>query len=403
MISLHHTLTSLSERDFLRLWLSLITMHLGTQMQMISRTFLVYQLTGSATILGLVGGSISVPMLGLGLFGGALADRLDRKLIVQGGQIGITTVALLVAVSISTDTVTWVHLLVASLLQGSMWSVLAPARQAIIPDLVSRPNLTNAMALTAGGRSLTTLIAPAIGGILYAIIGPAGVYYIVGGMGFLSVALTSSINKKKSKPPRSDANIFTDVRSGLEYLRTQRLVMVVLFVGLITSLLANPIVYVLPTFVVDIYHLESGAFGLLISALGLGALLGSLTIAAFGPKRRGLLLVAGGLVSALGLTLIALVPRYYPSVVFMLLLGIGNTSHLTLSHTLAMELVTDEFRGRIASVFTIGTGLLPLGLLPLGFAMDLWGGRVAIGALAVILFVASATIMLTQQQLRRLN
>ena len=179
--------------------------------------------------------------------------------------------------------------------------------------------------------------------------------------------------------------------------------MVVLFVGLITSLLANPIVYVLPTFVVDIYHLESGAFGLLISALGLGALLGSLTIAALGPKRRGLLLVAGGLVSALGLTLIALVPRYYPSVVFMLLLGIGNTSHLTLSHTLAMELVTDEFRGRIASVFTIGTGLLPLGLLPLGFAMDLWGGRVAIGALAVILFVASATIMLTQQQLRRLN
>ena len=378
-------------------------MSLATQMQMIARTFLVYELTGSARILGLVGASIAIPLFSLGLFGGAIADRMERKVLVQGGQLGIAAVALVVATLIASGTVTWVHLLIASLLQGTMWSVLMPARQAIIPELVSRTNLTNAMALTSGGKSLTTLVASAVGGVLYAVIGPEGVYYVVGGLALLAVALTASIQTETGPTARPQANILSDVKAGLSYLKGQHLVLVVLAVGMITALLASPVVYILPTFVVDVYGRDSEAFGLLISMLGLGALIGSITVAMIGPRRRGLLLLAGGLFATAALALIASVPLYYPAALFMTLLGIGSVAHQMLSNTLIMELVEGQFRGRVISVFSIGQGLMPLGLLPLGVAVDLLGNRVAVGILAAVLFAVSATTLLTQTQLRRLD
>jgi len=397
------TFSSLQEKDFLRLWLGLQVMSLATQMQMIARTFLVYELTGSARILGLVGASIAIPLFSLGLFGGAIADRMERKVLVQGGQLGIAAVALVVATLIASGTVTWVHLLIASLLQGTMWSVLMPARQAIIPELVSRTNLTNAMALTSGGKSLTTLVASAVGGVLYAVIGPEGVYYVVGGLALLAVALTASIQTETGPTARPQANILSDVKAGLSYLKGQHLVLVVLAVGMITALLASPVVYILPTFVVDVYGRDSEAFGLLISMLGLGALIGSITVAMIGPRRRGLLLLAGGLFATAALALIASVPLYYPAALFMTLLGIGSVAHQMLSNTLIMELVEGQFRGRVISVFSIGQGLMPLGLLPLGVAVDLLGNRVAVGILAAVLFAVSATTLLTQTQLRRLD
>ena len=397
------TFASLSEGDFLRLWLGLQVMSLATQMQMLARTFLAYELTGSAVVIALVSASMAIPMLTFGLLGGAIADRLDRKVLIQAGQLGLAGVAVLVGISITTDTVTWGHLLVAGALQGGCWATLNPARQAMIPQLVPRDKLTNAMALASAGKSLTTVLAPAIGGLLYAAVGPEGVYYLVSAMLVIAVVLTATIKSVTTRTRSAQTQVLADVKSGLSYIANSRMLLVILAVGMTTILFANPFLYLLPVFVVDVYGRDSDAFGLLISMLGVGALLGSLVVAALGSWRRGALLIAGGLFSGTALLLVGAVPVYYAALFFMFLLGVGSVAHLTLSQTLMMEQVDDELRGRVTSVFGMSTALMPFALIPIGIAVDAFGGQAVALTMGVALLAVSSTAFATQRQLRRLD
>ena len=400
---LRTTFESLSNRDFVRLWLGLQVMGFATQMQMLARTFLAYEITGSAVILGVVAAGTALPQLALGLFGGAVADRVDRKRLVQAGQFGIAAVAALVALSITTETVTWGHLLVGSLLQGAIFAVLAPARHALIPQLVTRRQLGNAMAVTAAGRSATTLVSPATAGVLYIVIGPAGVYYLVASLCLVAVVLTSSIRQVTERQAAARSKVLSEIKAGLSYIRKSRTVLVLLAVGSTTVFLAVPFVYLLPVFVVDVYGREAGAFGVLISVMGLGTMVGSITVASLGNRRRGLLLVVGGLLSAFALLLVALVPLYYAALSVMFVLGLGSVAHLMLSQALIMEQVDDEFRGRVMSVSQLSSGSLPLVLLPIGLAMEAIGSRPTVGILGVTLLVVSTTVLVTQKRLRGLQ
>ena len=136
----------------------------GMQMQMLARGYLVYDITGSAGKLGLVAAGSAIPMLTLALFGGAIADRMNRKLIIQLGQTIGAVLAVAVALMIIAGYVTWQLLFLVSVIQGAMFAFMMPARQAIIPQLVGKNNLSNAMALNAAAMSALTLTAPAVAG-----------------------------------------------------------------------------------------------------------------------------------------------------------------------------------------------------------------------------------------------
>ena len=146
------------------------------QMNLLAVGYLAFDITSSPILLAVVYGGYGLPLLCLSLFGGAISDRLERKRIIQFGQISMALTTLFVAVSITTGTVTWVHLLGVAIYQGAILSFLMPARQAIIPQLVGKDRLTNAFALNAMGMSVTTLVAPAVAGILYATAGPDVLY-----------------------------------------------------------------------------------------------------------------------------------------------------------------------------------------------------------------------------------
>jgi MFS family permease len=375
----------------------------GMQMQMIARGFLVYQLTGSAKIVGLVSAAGALPLLGLALFGGAIADRMDRKRIIQIGQGVSTALALFVAVSITTETLTWYHLLGTSLLQGVMWSFLTPARQAIIPELVGRRMLSNAMALNGAGFSITILVAPTVGGLLYALIGPEGVYYIIAALGLTAVTLTNPISSTSRRGRDTRSPILDDIKAGLSYIWGNHLVLVLLLVGVVTVLLAMPFKFLLPAFVADVYHREAEAFGLLISMLGLGSLAGSLAFASLGRWRRGLMLIAGGMASGIALLLVAAVPLYYPAIGIMVLLGLGDAGRRVLILVLIMEQVEDRYQGRVMSVYAMTFGLMPLGILPAGLAMDAWGGRTAALILGAAMLTTTTLVLVTQKRLRDLQ
>ena len=373
------------------------------QMQMLARGYLVYDLTEqNAAILGLVNAANAFPLLILALFGGAIADRMERKRIIQVGQGGAALNALFIAISISTDTVTWHHLMAAAVIHGALMAFLMPARQAIIPQLVGQERLANAMVINAAGMSAATVLAPTVAGILYAAINPEGVYYFITALGAVSLVLTGMLPKLANGGSARRAAMVSDIRAGLSYIRHSPLVLTLLLMGLTTTLLAMPFRFLMPVFVVDIYGRGPDAMGLLLTVMGVGTLVGSLAIAAIGRWRRGLLLIAGTIVSGIALLMVALFPFYFVGMGIMLLLGLGDSGRRALNQALIMEVSEDAYRGRVWSVFMMNFGLMPLGVLPAGIAIELLDGQKVVGALAVLLLATAIVVLITQRRLRNL-
>jgi MFS family permease len=397
------TFSSLANRDFRYLWLGMMAMMGGVQMEMVVIGYLVYDITGSAVLLGAVEAGFAIPTLALALFGGALADRIDRKRVIQVGQGVAALVGVSLAVVILTGNIRWEYLMIAALIEGAMFAFLMPARQSIIPQLVKPEQFTNAMGINSAAFSSMTLVAPAVAGGLYALLGPGAVYLMITGLYVVSVVLTTQVRRVESAPVEERRSVVGDIKEGLVYVLGNRMIMTILAIGFFGSLLSWPFRMLLPIFVVDVYHLGPDAMGLMISVLGAGSLVGSLAIASLGKWHRGLLLILGTFVSALGLALVASIPVYYAAVAIMVLLGLGEASRWTLSMTLIMERAEDRYRGRVSSIFMMNFGLMPLSVLPAGIAVEYLGGRVTIGIMAGILAIVATTILITQKRVRKLQ
>ena len=397
------TFSSLKVRGFLFLWLGVLAMMASVQMQMMARSYLVYDITGSASLLAIVSVGSALPILTLSLIGGVIADRVERKRVIQTGQAMSALLALIIGFAITTDRIAWYHLMAASVMQGALWAFLMPARQAIIPQLVGRERLSNALALNAAAMSGTSLASPAIAGGLYALAGPDTVYYVIAGLALTAVLLTALVPKAGSGQIRSESAMLKEIAAGLGYIRHSPIVLVLLVMGLATTLLAMPIRFLMPVFVVDVYQRGPDSLGLLLAVMGGGSLAGSLFIAWLGRWRRGLLLISGSFLSGVALLLLAAVPIYFAAAGIMLLLGLGDAARRTLNQTLVMEEVEDRFRGRVMSVFMMNFGLMPLGVLPMGLVADWIGGQAAIGIMAVLLLATTAAIFATQKRLRAMQ
>ena len=380
------------------------------QMQMLSRGYLVYDMESSGSLLGLVNVGASIPMLVLPLFGGVLADRVNRKRIIQAGQIVAALIAFSVFVLIRTERIEWFHLLVSSIMQGAVFALMMPARQALIPQLVGKGLLSNALALNTAAMSATTLAAPSVAGVLYGYFGPSNVYLLIGVLSLGSCIATLFVRhrgeiesdvKNHNVQGRGKINdLLSDITEGLKYVRGQRLIMVLLIMALATTVLAQPFRFLMPIFVVDVYKLGPESMGLLMSVMGLGALVGSIYIAAHGNKNRGKILLAGSFISGLSLLGVAVIPIYMLAVLFMVPLGLGDASRRTIIMTLIMEKSEERYRGRVMSIFMLNFGLMPLGVLPAGVISDLFGGQVAIGILAVMLIMVTCWVWFYQDGVR---
>jgi MFS family permease len=402
--SWRNTFSSLRHRDYLLFWLGMLGIMAGMQMQMLARGYLVYEITGSSVLLGLVAVGNALPMLGFSLFGGAFADRFDRRRIIQAGQATFALLALAVGILIVTDRVTWVHLLIAGAVQGVAFSFMMPARQSIIPQLVPRDQITNGMALSSAGMSAMTLMAPAFSGLLYAFAGPETVYFVISELGFGAIVFTTMISSSGANTTRRKrGSVIADIGAGLAYIRSNNLVLVLLIIGLSTTVLAQPFRMLMPLFILDVYHLEVKSMGLMVSAMGGASLFGALFVASISKWHRGRLLLIGSFMSGIALVLIASVPIYIAAVFFMIPLGLGDAGRRTLNQSLVMEEVDDEFRGRVMSVFMLNRGMMPLGVLPTAILADYVGAQVAIGVLGVLLLGFTLVITVTQKRLREMS
>lgn len=384
------------------LWVGMLFLMAGTQMQMLAQGYLAYEITGSGAVLGFINLGVALPLLTVPLFGGALADKIDRKLLIQGAQLVAALLALVLGVMVDTDIITWQHLMVSSMVQGALFSFMMPARQAIIPQLVGQSGLTNAMALNAAGMSAMTMAAPALAGFLYDWAGAWNLYYIIAALSFIAVLLTGIIKPEGEAAPKKQTAMLGDIWDGITYIARRRMLVTLLMVGLVTTILAMPFRFIMPVFVVDIYQQKADSMGLLLAIMGFGAMAGALYVASAGRKNRGIMLIVSSLLSGIGLLLVALIPIYSAAAVIMIILGMGDAGRMSLNQALLIELSDNEYRGRVMSIFMLNFGFMPLGTFPAGLMIDYLGGQAVIGMMGLGLIVVTAVIFLTQRQLRRI-
>ena len=401
---LGRTFESLSIRDYRLLWLSMMTGMSGTQMQMLARGILVYEITGSYALTGIVSVGFAPALLIGSVLSGTITERIERRTIIQATQFGQVGIAMAIGLLILTDLIVWQYILVASILQGAVFAFMMPARQVVIPKIVGMELMSNAMSLNSAAMSFTSMVAPAVGGVLYGFIGAEGVYFLVAALNVAAIGLTALLPQFPPDPNAPRRSILSNTAEGFAYVRRHRTLMSVIIFVALGTILSMPFRMLIPAISSDIFDASSFKTGVLVAVMGVGSLIGALAIAALREgQKRGLVLMASAFVSAFGLVVFAGLPFYWVGLIVMIFMGVGESGRFALGQALSMELTDDEHRARVASLFQMTFGLMPLGILPVSLAMELYGAEKTLFVLALILFAVSVISVVMMKQLRKLG
>ena len=399
------TFTSLSERDYAWYFAGNFAFFMGMQMQMILRGYLALKLTNVAIALGLVAASVAIPMMLVAPFGGTVADRVDKRKLLIISQTGSAIAALIMALLILSDAVEFWHLLVMSLVTGTIMSFNMPARQAIVPQLVPQHKLMNAISLQQAGMNLTRILAPATAGLLIGPFGVGVVYLITFVLFLVAVASEFHLPVHGMKAIRKKAPFREDFLGGFKYIRDHRMIALLLSLGLVFPLLGFPLQQMLPVFARDVFNDDGGSkLGLLAASQGIGGLAGAMIAANLGGfPQKGKLMLVGGLWMG-GLFIAFTQMSMFIPALFMLALGnVGGMIFQTTNNTVIQSNIPAEVRGRVMSVMMMSFGLMPLGVLPVAAAADRFGPDVAVAGSSTLLLVALVAFFTLSRRLRTLR
>ncbi len=389
------TFHSLGNPGYRRFWFSLIFLMAGINMQMLARGQLAWDLTGDVFLVALVGSGFAPPILAFALFGGSLADRWNRRKMIQYSQLIVSIVTFLVGLSITTGLVTIWILFGAACMQGLCWSFMMPARQAIIPQLVEDGELTNAVALNASGMALMTLAGPGIGGLAYDFLGAEYTYFLISGLLFMAFLLMIAVRERREATSgrQRGSNMLRSVWLGLRYSAGNKTLRVLLLLVLATTMTSQSFRSLMPAQAEVIFGGGSRELGLLMSMIGVGALTGSLFIAGLTENmRRGIVLLSATALSAIAILLSTYISVLIMGAFAMVLLGLGDSGRRALNSALILENTDPDYRGRVMGIYMLNFGLRPLGAIPLGLLAE----RTSLQfSFAVAGFVLAAAVIMT--------
>jgi MFS family permease len=340
----------------------------GTWMQMTAQGFLVFQLTNSSAYLGYVGFASGVPSWLFMLYGGVVADRISRRTLLLITQSVMMILAFILAALALFESVQPWHILVLAFGLGLANAFDAPARLAIVSEMVPREDLTNAVALNGAMFNMAAAVGPALAGITYAAFGPAWCFTINGFSFIAVIAALIAMNFRPKVHTHQNNSTFSSLKEGLNFVNHQPIIRTLIMLVAATSLFGLSLGTLLPAWSVKILHGDATTNGLLYSARGLGSLFGALAIASLGHVTyRGKLISIGSLFVPIFISLFALVHWVPLSLLLMALLGIGSIMVVNLSNAMIQSLVPDVLRGRVMGVYsTVFMGSMPLGALFLG-------------------------------------
>lgn len=365
----------------------------GMNMMIILRGWLVFELTERASALGLIMATVALPMLVLAPIGGVVADRVDKRTLLIWTQSTLTIVNLVNTVFVWAGVIQFWHLLVMSVLSGAAFSFNMPGRQALVPTLVPRERLMNAMSLTTAAMNASRVVAPALGGALIEPLGMGGAFAVC--TAFYAVAVVTTAMLPPAPPVRRETEFtfFEDFKGGFAYIRTDQLVLGLLLFATVPAVFAMPYQTLMPVFADKVWGVGEVGLGLLQAAAGLGGLVGALVVANLDAyPRKGRLLIWSTVAFGAFVAAFALSPSFYPALFFIAATGLVSMVGMTVTNTSIQLVIPDHVRGRVMSVMMMTFGLMPLGAVPASFLADAIGSP-ATTALGAGLMVASALLI----------
>ncbi len=410
--SLRHALEVFENRDYRYLWFSSLFSFMGMQMQQVARSILAWDLTHSFGATGMIMLSFGLPMLLLSLFGGAIADRLNKKDLSVFTQIGIGLLALVTAVLLVTDLMTFEILFVLGLVQGTFFAIGMPARQPLMALVVGPNQLMSAMAMGNAAMNGTRLIAPAAAGPLIFWGGVEAAYFVMAALYLLSVVTLIAVPRVHGRPMEGRRGSVTrEIGEGLRYVIHDRTLRYLLLMGFTSALFAMPYIALLPGFVERDLGMDRANVSYLMAATGVGALIGSLVIALFTEHpRKPLFQFGAGQLSAVGLVLLgvlAVSAGFTGAMIAIVFLGLVLTSFQTLNMTMVMASARQEYYGRVMSIMMITFSTMPMMSAPLGFIADRTGAStlfivqgVAVAVMITLISLSNRSYILSREQPR---
>ena len=399
------TFESFHDPTFRWFFLAMLGQMAAMNSQMLVRGWLTYDLTGSYADLGLVAVASATPMLFLSMIGGVFADRFPKRQVLQLGQTASLLLAATMAVLLFADVLEFWHLITASVVQGTIMALMMPSRQSMIPDLVPPEQFTNAIALNAAGMNSMRLLAPGLGGIVIGLAGASWVYLAMTALyGFAILGLTKvpAVAPRRRDAADSRGGV-SDLLDGFRYIRRTPTIFALLIASFITSLLAMPYLHILAGYVDDVFGAGPEQLGILISLIGVGALVGALFLASIRDGRRGLILLLSVTLMGVGLIGLAVVDSFYMAMPVMLVLGLGSAGRQALSNVLIQSNVEDAYRGRVMSVYMTQFSVMSFGTFGIGLVSEVVGVQVVIGMLGITLIAVMLGIMAFVPLLRRMR
>ncbi|MCY4082288.1 MAG: MFS transporter [Caldilineaceae bacterium] len=398
--------TTLANTDYRLLLGSSTLWWLAHYMEMIVLGWLVLEITDSAGLVGLVGFCRSIPSLLVGGFGGLLADRFGRRPLVIASQTITFCMYAIVAVLLAAGLLAIWHLVVIALTLGCAWAMDWPTRRALIPDLVGRPRVVDALMLENLGMSIARALGPLLAGLVLDAYDVLGCFLTLSGLSAISLLLLRALSRQpipRTSSPTS-ASPLAQIRDSVLYVRQNQSILAVTLITMIMNMLAFPYMNFLPVFARDVLNQGPVGLGYLGASVGIGNVVGLFLV---NWARRftspGWIFIAGTLLQCMALLTFTTSSVFAVSWALLLLVGIGHACFGIMQSSIVLLAAADERRGQAMGAIAVAIGAGPFGKLQTGILADAFGAPLAVGAEAALAALLVAAVAATLPELRQVD
>jgi MFS family permease len=395
------TFPALKNRNYKLYFFGQLVSLIGTWLQIVAQGWLVLQLTNSAFLIGLVAALATLPTLLFTLFGGVVVDRFPKKHILLFTQSAAMVLAFVLGILTSIGHIQIWEIGLISFLLGTVNALDAPARQAFVPEMVTKDQLASAIALNSGAFNTARVIGPSMAGILIALVGTGGAF-IINGVSYIAVIIALLAMHIELYVPDKKIHPIKAIRQGLTYSFSHPIIRTLIIFAGVTSIFGWSYTTVIPLIAKNEFHLGAAGLGYLFAASGSGALVAAVFISAFSKKVSGMVFILGGnSIFALSLILFSFTTNFYMALLLLFLSGFGLISQASMMNSTIQGMVRSEFRGRVMSIYILMfIGFVPLGNMEIGYLSEKFGTSIAIRIGAIIVFIFGLIIFIYRNKIR---
>ena len=397
---------SLKINDYLYLWVGMLGSAFAMNMQLVAQGWLVYEMTSSALNLTYVTLAFMLPQVIFSPIGGVLADRVKKKPLIGWAPLANGLATLAMSVVVFSGNVTMEHFILVGLFNGTIMALSIPARTALIPEIVGERLMFNAMAFNTASWNLSRILGPSLAGFMIAIFaqgdttssyGVGLVYVVLSGLYFLAAVTVLFIKHNALPTETSNKSPIKDLTEGVQYVISSPVIGGLILLSIFPFLFGLSVNTFLPAFSRDVLSGGPDDLGFLMTAMGAGAIIGSLVLAKLGNVNyKGYWVLSTNVLWGIGVAAFALTEQFFLSVVTIGIIGFASAINMSMNRSLIQLQVEQKMRGRVMSIDMMSHGLMPLGVIPIGYIVEnisIQAGLFTSGLVLVLLTVISGFMM----------